>query len=167
MCEDGSRTPIWRLVRPASPSTGGYTGSAMLPNAFIGKPEKPTDAELADVLGPAKRLWDQLLADLADEFNLATGEWGCSSRKTGWSLRLKRQDRNIVYLSPSQGCFTASYALGAAAVQAVLRSGLSQPVIRLIQSAKRYAEGTAVRIEVRARRDIAVVRKLTAAKLAR
>jgi hypothetical protein len=34
------------------------------PNAFIGKAKKPTDAELATALGPAKAVWDQLLAEL-------------------------------------------------------------------------------------------------------
>ena len=137
----------------------------MQANAFIGKPEKPTDAELAGALGPTKRLWDQLLKGLADEFNLVTQEWNSYSRKAGWALRLKHKERNIVYLSPSQGGFMASFALGDKAIQAALDGGLPQPVVQLIKKAKQYAEGTPVRIEMTGPKDIAVVKKLTAAKL--
>ena len=59
----------------------------MLPNAFIGKSHPPTDAELADALGPARELWDQLLASLARQHKLTVREWNSYSPKAGWSLR--------------------------------------------------------------------------------
>ena len=55
----------------------------MLPNAFIGKPKQPTAAELTAALGPARALWDQLLAGLAGEHNLTVQEWNSYSRKAG------------------------------------------------------------------------------------
>ena len=137
----------------------------MLPNAFIDKAEEPTDADVAEALGPAKTLWDRLLADLAEECNLVVQEWNSSSRKAGWALRLKRQKRNIVYLSPCRGSFRVSFALGDKAVQAARQSGLPQTVIRIIDEAKQYPEGTAVRIDVKGAKDIAAVKKLTTIKL--
>ena len=137
----------------------------MLPNAFIDQVEQPTDAELAKALGKAKTLWDQLLADLAHECNLVTQEWNSYSPKAGWSLRLKRQKRNILYLAPCRGSFRVAFALGDKAVKAARQSGLPQPVIQIIDEAKRYAEGTAVRIDVKGPEDIEVVKKLTVAKL--
>lgn len=137
----------------------------MLPNAFTGKPQQPTDAELAAELGPAKALWDQLLAALADEFGVVTREWNSYSKKAGWALRLKRGDRAIVYLSPSRGCFTASFALGAKAVEAARQSKLPQRAIKIIDEAKRYAEGTGVRIDVNGPKDIDIVEKLVKAKV--
>jgi hypothetical protein len=133
----------------------------MPPNAFIGKREKPTDAELAAALGPTQALWDQLLADLALD-----PEWNAYSPKAGWALRLKRAKRNIVYLSPCAGSFMASFALGDRAVEAARKSGLPRPVIQIIDEAKRYAEGTAVRIHVVKPADVAIVSKLAALKLA-
>ena len=127
-----------------------------LTNAFIGKPKKPTESELAMELGTSKALWDELVADLAKEHKLAR-EWNCYSKKAGWSLRLKRGERNIVYLSPLHGGFRASFALGDKAVQAALASGLPNPVIKLIKEAKRYAEGTAVRIDVQGTEDVDIV----------
>jgi len=138
----------------------------MLPNAFIGKPQKPTDAELAAALGTAKALWDRLLAGLADEHSLTVQEWNSYSRKAGWSLRLKLKERNILYLAPCQGCFFVSFALGDKAVQAARQSGLPQSVVKIINEAKRYAEGTAVRIEIKNAKDIETVTKLAGIKLA-
>jgi uncharacterized protein DUF3788 len=137
----------------------------MLPNAFIGKSKKPAQVELAGELGPAKALWDQLVADLAAESGVDIQEWNSYSRKAGWSLRLKRKDRIIVYLSPHRGCFTASFALGDKAVHAARQSGLSPQVVKIIDQAKRYAEGTAVRVEVKAAKDLAAVKELAVAKL--
>ncbi|MBZ5591670.1 MAG: DUF3788 domain-containing protein [Acidobacteriia bacterium] len=137
----------------------------MLPNAFIGKEKKPTEAELAAELGPAKSLWDRLIAELADESNIVTQEWNSYSPKAGWLLRLKREKRTILYLSPCRGCFRASLALGEKAVQAARQSGLPQRVMKVIDEAKRYAEGTGVRIDVNGPGDIPIVKKLAAVKL--
>ena len=138
----------------------------MLPNAFIEKPKKPTEAELTAALGPAKALWDQLLAGLADEHNLTVQEWNSYSRKAGWSLRIKSKERNILYLSPCEGCFRASFALGDKAVQVARQSGLPPSAIKIINEAKRYAEGTAVRIEMKKPKDVEIAKKLASIKLA-
>jgi len=54
----------------------------MSPNAFIGKTRKPTEAELAAALGPAKVIWDQILADLAAECGADVQEWNSYSPKS-------------------------------------------------------------------------------------
>jgi len=137
----------------------------MLPNAFIGKKDKPSTAELDAALGPAKSLWDRLVAVLADELEVADQEWKSYSPKAGWSLRLIRRKRVIVYLSPSRSSFIASFALGDKAVQAALGSELPAPVVKIIKEAKRYAEGTGVRFEVKKPGDVDVIKKLAAIKL--
>ena len=138
----------------------------MLPNAFIDKPKQPTAAELTAALGSAKALWDQLLAGLADEHNLTVQEWNSYSRKAGWSLRLKHKDRNILYLTPCNGCFFVSFTLGDKAVQAARQSGLPPSVIKIINEARRYAEGTGVRMEMKKPNEIEIAKKLAAIKLA-
>lgn len=140
--------------------------SDILPNAFIGKAGTPTDDDLAAELGrSAKTLWDRLLAGLAEQHHIVTREWHSYSRKAGWSLRLKRDKRTILYLSPCRGCFRASFALGGKAVEAARGSGLPARVIEIIDGAKRYAEGTGVRIDVNGPADIAVVMRLAAIKV--
>ena len=50
--------------------------------------------------------------------------------------------------------------------QAARQSDLPQSVIKIINEAKRYAEGTAVRIEIKKAKDIETVTKLAGIKLA-
>ncbi len=134
-------------------------------NAFIGQAAKPTGPQLSAALGPAKALWDRLIEELETSGDIDGQEWNSYSRKAGWSLRLKRGQRNIVYLSPCRGAFRASFALGEKALAAARASGLPEAVLKVVAQAKKYAEGTAVRIDVAAQDDIAVVKKLAAAKL--
>ena len=133
-------------------------------DAFVGRPKQPTESELSGALGACKPLWDELIDGLAKEHKLVR-EWNCYSKKAGWSLRLKRVERNIVYLSPLRGGFRTSFALGDRAVQATRESGLPQRAIKIIDEAKRYAEGTAVRIDVNGPEDVGIVKKLAAIKL--
>ena len=139
--------------------------SAILRNAFPGKSKAPTDDELAAALGTAKPLWDQLLSALASQHRLIVREWHSHSLKAGWSLRMKRRGRNIVYLSPSHSYFMASFALGQKAVEAARVSGLPASALKIIATAKKYAEGTAARIEVRTAEDVEAVVKLAGIKL--
>src|ERR1035437_740593 len=104
----------------------------MLVNAFIGKTTKPTDAELAEALGDSsKALWDKLAAELAEKLGVMVPDWHSYSRKAGWALRLKRKDRAIVYLTPSRGCFMASFARGEKAAKAARESGVPPAVVKI------------------------------------
>jgi len=136
------------------------------PNAFIGKAKKPTDAELAAALGPAKSIWDQLLADLANDFEANIQEWNSYSPKAGWSLRVKRKARTIVWLAPCLGCFRVAFIFGDKAMQAVRQCELPQRILKIINEAPKYPEGTGIRLEVKSSRDIRTLKKLAAIKLA-
>ncbi|MGP0018129.1 MAG: DUF3788 domain-containing protein [Candidatus Sulfotelmatobacter sp.] len=135
------------------------------PNAFAGHTQRPTERELASVLGRADGLWQELIADLKRDLKLDGEEWNTYSIKAGWSLRLQLKKRNIVYLGPRSGCFLASFVLGDKAVAAARKSKLPQSVLKIIDVAKRYAEGTAVRIEVHKAGDANVVKTLAKIKI--
>jgi hypothetical protein len=134
-------------------------------NAFAGRATQPTEGELASALKDSHPLWQNLVADLKKELKLDRQEWNSYSVKAGWSFRLQSKKRNIVYLSPRAGNFLASFALGDKAVAAAQKSNLPSHVLRIVNGAKRYAEGTAIRIEVRAAEDVDVVKTLVKIKL--
>ena len=137
----------------------------MAGNAFIGRSDPPGDGDLAAALGMAKPLWDALIADLAREHGIAPEAWNSYSPKAGWTLPLRLGKRRIVYLSPGRGEFLASFALGDKAVAAAAKSRLPKKTLQLIAEARRYAEGTAVRIAVRNAGDVATVKALAAIKI--
>jgi hypothetical protein len=134
----------------------------MSPNAFIGRTKPPTDDELSAELGAVRVLWDELLTELA----LPIREWNSYSPKAGWWLKVKLGKRTILYLAPCHNSFRVAFVLGAKAVEGARQSKLPKAVIKIIDAAPRYPEGTGVRLEIKARKDLAAVRKLAEVKLA-
>lgn len=132
-------------------------------NAFIGKKSQPTEAEVAEALGNSHKLWTQLISDLRPK--VPDQEWSSYSPKAGWALKLKKKGRNILYLSPLDGCFRASFVLGDKALQSAKQSDLPKPILKLISKSKKYAEGTGIRLDVKTSNDIQVILKLAAIKL--
>ena len=142
----------------------GKTGK-MRPNAFAGRAKRPGEKALASVLGESHILWKHLVADLQRELKLDAAEWHSASVKLGWSLRLQRKKRNIVYLGPRQGGFLASFALGDKAIAAAKNHALPADVLKRIAESERYPEGTAVRIEVKKPEDMEIVKNLARIKV--
>jgi hypothetical protein len=135
-------------------------------SAFDDKSHPPTEKELAEVLGKTHSLWIELRDHVASAFAPLTVEWGCSSKSTGWGLRLKTEKRAVLYLCPCRGYFLASFALGEKAVCEAKEAGLPDSVLKTIEDAPRYAEGRGVRFEVRTRADVRNMEKLAAVKMA-
>ena len=136
-----------------------------IPNAFIGRKTPPSETELAYCLGPALPIWNNLLAWLESR-GIASGEWRSVSPKYGWGLRPALGKRTIVYLGPCKGCFRVSLVLGDKAIAAAQASDLPKTLLKEIATAKRYAEGTGVRLLVDSTVDLVPVRKLVEIKLA-
>jgi hypothetical protein len=134
-------------------------------NAFIGRTTRPTEAEVATALGATAALWKQLVDWLAEQ-GAGESEWNSSGAKYGWALRLKVKKRNIVYLGPCDGCFRVAFALGDKAVAAARKSDLAKSTLKLLDEAPRYAEGTGVRLMVKAAKDLAAIKKLALIKMA-
>jgi Protein of unknown function (DUF3788) len=136
-----------------------------IPNAFIGKAALPTAGELASALGPAAIDWQELVDWLAEQ-DVVDQEWRSSGKKYGWSLRLKVKKRNIIYLSPCDGCFRVALIFGDKAVAAARQSDLAESTLKLLNEAPRYPEGTGLRLMVESSSDLVEIRKLALIKLA-
>lgn len=134
-------------------------------NAFVGKTARPSDSDLEKALGRAKPVWDRLIADLASEHDVTIQEWKSYSAKAGWSLRLMRGKRTIVWLAPCNGFFQVVFIFGDRALVAARKSGLSARVLRTLDEAPRYPEGTGIRLQIKAAKDIPLVKTLAAIKL--
>ena len=139
---------------------------AMSANAFTGRTKKPTDAELAAALGSAKAVWDVFLVELDNQLGVNIHEWKSYSPKAGWSLRVKRKKRAIVWLAPCAGCFRVAFILGDKAMRAARQIKFPQRVVKALNEAPKYAEGTGVRLEVKSSRNLGALKKLAAIKLA-
>jgi len=132
---------------------------------FDDKAQQPTEADLARVLKGSFVFWNELKERIASRFTPLTFEWGFTSKSTGWGLRLKHQERIILYMTPAEGHFLASLALGEKAVQAAHQANLPSSILRIIDSARKYAEGRGVRLRVTSARDIRAIEKLAVIKM--
>jgi len=132
---------------------------------FDDKAQQPTEADLASVLEDSFVFWNELKKRIASRFTPLTCEWGFTSRSTGWGLRLKHKERIILYMTPGEGNFLASFALGEKAVQAAHQAKLPSSILKIIDSARKYAEGRGIRIKVTSGRDIRHIEKLAVIKM--
>lgn len=135
-------------------------------NAFITQTTEPTDSELTAALGPARSAWDAALVTFADKHGPFDQEWKSYSPKSGWSLRLKRAKRNIVYLSPMKDGFLVSLTLGEKAMKEALDCELPPDVAKALREAVKYAEGYAFLLELHSETELAPIAKLVEIKSA-
>lgn len=139
--------------------------SASPENAFIGRTTPPSEPDLERALGPAKPVWDRLIAELASDHDAGHRDWKSYSTKAGWSLRVTRGRRTVVWMVPCHRCFLAAFILGDKALLAARRSRLPARVLGMLDAAPRYPEGTGLRLRITAAKDLAVVKTLAALKL--
>lgn len=134
-------------------------------NAFIGKTSRPSDQEVIAALGSSAPAWSEFVHWI-EEQGVTAQEWKSDGAKYGWALRLKRKDRNIVYLAPCTGCFRVAFILGNKAMEAVHHTTFPAVVSQAIAESPHYPEGTGIRLIVCKPRDLAPIRTLAAIKLA-
>lgn len=134
------------------------------PNAFIGKKEQPTDADLAAALGPAKPLWDKVVTSLIADCPQLEPEWKFYSPKLGWGFRLQQKKRNIIHFGPCAGSFRVALIYGDKAFRCVRQAELPKRIRDIVATAPKYPEGNGVRIEV-TEKDVPAIRKLAKIKL--
>ncbi len=134
-------------------------------SAFDDKSRPPGDADLKETLGKTAVHWNELKSRIASRFAPVSEHWGFSSKATGWGLRVKRRDRTVLYMTPCEGYFLASFALGEKAVKAAHGSDLPASVLQVIDSARKYAEGRGVRIAVKSAADVRNIEKIAAIKM--
>ncbi len=135
-------------------------------SAFADKLNPPQPQQLAATLARTSVHWTKLKAIIERRFGPVSFEWGFTSKTTGWGLRVKSEKRTILYLTPCEGYFLASFALGEKAVKAAHESNLPATVLEIINSAKKYAEGRGVRLEVKSAGDVRNVEKIAIIKMA-
>jgi hypothetical protein len=133
---------------------------------FLDKSKRPTPEALADALGPAYALWNRVAVHVVEKQPHATEEWKFSGAQTGWSFRLKDAKRVIVYMLPGDRSFRVSFAFGDEAASAVEVSALPAPLKEELRTAKRYAEGRGLRMDVRGRDDASHAETLIDIKIA-
>jgi Protein of unknown function (DUF3788) len=136
-----------------------------MPSAFLDRSRPPSEPELQRVLGKCAPLWKQLLDELGTAHAPLARSWSWSGKSHGWLLKLQRGGKALCYLIPCEGFLVASFALREQAHAAALQQKLPAALRRELADAPSYAEGRAVKLELRARKDLAAVLRLVELQL--
>lgn len=130
------------------------------------RPAPPSSADFLDLLGPASVLWSELQEAIRAACPAMTERWVYGGRKYGWSCRLERGQKGILYMTPDAGYFRVGLALADAAREAALAGDIPAEIREELASATKAMEGWPVRMPVRTAADAAVALKLAEIKLA-
>jgi hypothetical protein len=133
---------------------------------FKDKKKIPGDDDLAEALGGSCDLWRSLRDYVHLKYPAACDEWSYSSEKNGWSFRIKDKKRAIVYLLPRGGFFKAAFVFGQKATDKIMASPIAAALKTELATARVYAEGRGIRIDIRDESIIADIKKLIDIKLA-
>ena len=93
-----------------------------------------------------------------------TERWVYGGRKHGWSSRLERGKKGILYMIPDAGQFRVGLALSDAGREAALASSLPGEIRESLTGAAKAIEGWPVRTPVRTADDVAAVLALAEIK---
>lgn len=129
-------------------------------SVFTDQNEMPTADNLRKALGNTLPIWQELVEYAQLACPQTTGEWSYPSAKYGWSFRIKDKKRAIIYLLPRDKFFKVAMVFGEKAVDAVLKSEVSDMIKTELKTAKAYAEGRGIRIEIRDKSLVGDVKRL-------
>ncbi|CAG1008828.1 hypothetical protein PHYC_03620 [Phycisphaerales bacterium] len=129
-----------------------------------GAPARPSEDELATVLGRAKRHWDAFLSFVSEAHPGAAVEWKFY-KTAGWRVVVRDSRRNLAYLNPSEGKVTASFALSEGAVKAAEREGLPKELLEEVRASPKAPEGRVARVEVVSASSAEIAKRLFVLKV--
>ncbi len=134
-------------------------------SVFTDKASIPDEGRLKSALGKCFKLWKETEEYVLSQKEGLSCEWKYPGAKYGWSYRILDRKRIIIYLLPREGYFKAAFVFGEKAYKEVLTSGVSEQVIEELKAARAYREGRGIRVEIKNKKALKDVKKLTIIKL--
>lgn len=126
----------------------------------------PLDEDLDKMLGRSRSVWDELITRLERDHPGVTHEWHFSPTTGTRHVRMKKATRTILHLLPREKFFLTAFIFGERA-EAVVRTGdFPFAVVQALDEAPACGAGRGIRLVTKNRRDVLVMLKLAAIKLA-
>jgi nucleoside-specific outer membrane channel protein Tsx len=135
-------------------------------STFMNKTQPPTGDDLESTLGATWPLWNTIRENVFEKYPGAKEEWNFPGLKHGWSFRIKDKKRAIIYFLPRQGYFKVAFVFGQKATDLILKSDIPDEIKNELTSARVYAEGRGIRIDVKGSGILSAIFKLIEIKIA-
>jgi len=133
---------------------------------FIDKTNKPEQKDLITALAKTYNLWQDIINLVYLKYPNAVSDWNFPGQKYGWSFKIKDKKRAIIYLLPRDKRFMVAFNFGQKAFEKIMDSNISEEIKHSLESAKVYAEGRGIRIEVKNQKPLKDISRLIDIKLA-
>ena len=133
---------------------------------FDDKSVIPGDDKVSAALGCTASVWHELRAFAEASFPLITGEWKYYGKAAGWIYKLISGKRNMLFFIPRNNGFRLRIVLGEKAAIQALAAPLPDEIKAAIRSAKAYAEGRSIDIDVDRSEQLEAVKRLLTIKYA-
>ncbi|MBK7427511.1 MAG: DUF3788 domain-containing protein [Saprospiraceae bacterium] len=133
---------------------------------FPEKEKQPEEKDLIKALGKCYDLWHDIVNLVYEKYPKAVSEWNYPGQKYGWSFRVKDKKRAIIYLLPRDQYFMVAFNFGQKAVEKIMESNVSEEIKHNLATARVYAEGRGIRIEVKNLKVLEDISQLIEFKLA-
>ncbi len=133
---------------------------------FTEKKTIPDDAALMNSLGETYNFGQTIANYVHLKYTAATDEWNYPGEKYGWNFRIKDKKRAIVYLLPRGKFFKVVLVFGQKAVDTIMKSQINDTIKTEIESAKAYAEGRSIGIDIKDDTILNDIKELIDIKLA-
>jgi len=108
----------------------------------------PVDDDLIVALGSMYEMWQHLTGYVHLKYPAAIDLWNYSGDKYGWNFRIKDKKRAIVYLLPRDRFFKVAMVFGQKATDTIMHSQVAECIKSELASARVYAEGRGIRIDI-------------------
>jgi hypothetical protein len=131
---------------------------------FMDKAIIPNEMELKKAIGDTFTFWTEISDLVMMKYPKAKTEWSYPGKKYGWSFRLKDKKRVIVYLLPRSGFFKVAFVFGQKAFEMIMSIQISESIKTELSTARVYAEGRGIRIDVKGSANIKDIKKLVEIK---
>lgn len=133
---------------------------------FRDKTNKPEQKDLITALGKTYNLWQDIINLVYLKYPNAVSDWNFPGQKYGWNFKIKDKKRAIIYLLPRDKRFMVAFNFGQKAFEKIMDSNISGEIKNSLESAKVYAEGRGIRIEVNNQKPLKDISQLIDIKLA-
>lgn len=127
--------------------------------------KKPDNRRLNRAIGESGPCWKALKAYILKKHGEPIEEWKYYGPKAGWVLKVLLRKRNLFFLTPLKGYFRIAFVFGDRAASIVEKSNVPAAVKKDLKETRRYAEGRALRIEVKRQKHVPAVKKLIDIKI--
>ncbi len=129
--------------------------------SFFDDPAAPPAPDaVARALGASAAFWTGLLEHVHRTVPEARERWHNAGVRYGWTLRIEKGDRTLLYLTPQEGAILVGLVLGERAALAAEQATLPGRAATALRAAPKYAEGRGIRIPVSSSADVAAVEAL-------